>query len=181
MLARLSDGFSYIFIFKKHILLSNQTFQSNPRGWRTSQPWTFQTQASTPNFSTINFSTPDFSTMGLKSSWFKCLGLKCLGLKSLGLKCHLSRKLKGHSTMDLSTLELSIPDFSTPWLKSPGLKELKLGVKKSGVEMSFNLWKVLMKLCLGKKSSVEHLKIQMNIKKMREGVKRKATNQDAPC
>ena len=37
-------------------------------GWRTSQPRSFQSQASTPDFSTpdfsaMNFSTPDFSTM----------------------------------------------------------------------------------------------------------------------
>ena len=126
------------------------------------------------NFSTPDFSTMNFWTMGLKSSW----------LKSLGLKCHLSRKLKGHSTINIGLFNprLFNPMVQNSWLKSPGLKiswlkrlglkglELKLGVKKFRVEMSFNLCKVPMKLCLGKKSSVRLLRIQMNTRKMSEGV-----------
>ena len=82
------------------------------KGWRTSQPWTFQPQASTqdlstPEFSTMNLSTMNFSTPWFKNSWLKSSGLESSWLKSLGLK-------------------------------GPGFK---IGVEKSGVEMSFNRYK----------------------------------------
>ena len=102
------------FFFRSQTL--KYSFRELVKGWRTSQPRTFQPQASTqdlstPDFSTLNFPTPDFSTMNFWIPWFKNSWLKSPGLKS-------------------------------SWLKSLGLKGpgLKLGVEKSRVEMSFNRW-----------------------------------------
>ena len=55
-------------------------------GWRTSQPRTFQLQASTPNLSTPDFSTMNFWIMGLKSSWLKSLGLKKFMVEKSGVE-----------------------------------------------------------------------------------------------
>ena len=101
----------------------------NLTGWRTSQIWTFQHQASsldlsTPDVSTTNFSTPDFTTMNFS----------IMGLKSLGLKYHLFRRLKDISTPEFSTLDFSSMNFLNPLFKKFMVE--KSEVKKFVVESS---------------------------------------------
>ena len=105
---------------------------SNWNGWRTSQPRTFQPQASTldlttPDFSTMNFSTPDYSTMN-----FWTMGMKSSWLKNLGLKCHLSRRLKDISTPDFFNRRLFNHEIFNPMVQKFMVEKSR--VEKSGVE-----------------------------------------------